>query len=115
MGDALERGIELFNTGRYFEAHEAFEELWREADGDFRSLCQGLVQACAGLVKHQRGQLDPACTLLAKGLSRLEAVSASCRPDINIVRLIRDLNTVVRALRMRVSFEPPLIERLRGL
>ena len=114
MDNAFDRGIELFNSGSYFEAHEAFEELWRESDGDLRSLCQGLVQACAGLVKHQRNQPDPACTLLAKGLLRLEAAPPSCRPDINIGRLIRDLNSVVRALQMRVSFEPPLIERLPG-
>lgn len=114
MRNAFDRGIELFNSGRYFEAHEAFEELWRESGGDLRSLCQGLVQICAGLVKHQRAQPGPARTLLAKGLLRLEATPPSCRPDINIARLIRDLNNVVRALLMRVSFEPTLIERLPG-
>ena len=112
MDEAFERGIELFNTGHYFEAHEAFEDVWRESQGELRLLCQGLVQACAGLVKHQRNQPDPAGTLLVKGLSRLEATPPSCRPDINIEQLIRDLKTVVRALRMRVSFEPPLIARL---
>jgi len=111
MGDAFDRGIELFNSGMYFEAHEAFEEVWLKSEGELKSLCQGLVQACAGLVKHGRNQPEPARTLLMKGLSRLEAASSSCRPDINIERLIRDLNTVVRALQMRVSFEPPLIGR----
>ena len=113
--DAFDRGIELFNSGRYFEAHEAFEEIWLASEGELKSLCQGLVQACAGLVKHQRNQPDPARTLLAKGLLRLEAASPSCRTDINIVRLVRDLNTVVRALQTRVSFDPPVIERLPGL
>jgi Uncharacterized conserved protein len=112
MGDAFERGIELFNTGHYFEAHEEFEDVWRKAEGELRLLCQGLVQVCAGLVKHQRDLPEPACTLLAKGLSRLEATPLSCRPDVNIGRLIGDLKDVVRALRMRVSFEPPVIRRL---
>lgn len=111
MDDAFERGIELFNSGRYFEAHEAFEEVWKESEGDLRLLCQGLVQCCAGLVKHQRDQPDPACTLLSKGLSRLETARPSCRPDINIGQLIRDLKNVEQALRLRVSFESPMIRR----
>ena len=29
MTDLLEQGIIFFNSGRYFEAHEAWEDLWR--------------------------------------------------------------------------------------
>lgn len=40
-----EEGIRLFNEGRYFAAHEAFEAAWRiEPDPD-RRLYQGILQA----------------------------------------------------------------------
>ena len=76
-GPVLRRGIEHFNAARYFEAHEAFEDLWRAESGDLRLIYQGLTQACAGLVKHQRGQPGPAATLIRRGLDKLEAAHPS--------------------------------------
>ena len=110
MQDPLARGITLFNSGCYFEAHEAFEDLWRASEGELRVVYQGVVQACAGLVKHQRGEPASALTLLGKGLGKLEAAPASCRPGIDVAGLARALNEVVRAIDARVSFAPPVME-----
>src|SRR5438552_2172913 len=45
MADLLVDGINFFNTGRYFQAHESWEDLWRETKGPLRLFYQGLVQA----------------------------------------------------------------------
>ena len=42
------RGLELFNLGRYFEAHEALEAAWRAESGPVRDLYRGILQV--GLV-----------------------------------------------------------------
>jgi len=39
---AFERGCALFDSRRFFEAHEAWEELWLEESGARRTLLQGL-------------------------------------------------------------------------
>ena len=40
----FQQGVELFNAGEWYAAHDLFEELWHEtADPDRRSL-QGLLQ-----------------------------------------------------------------------
>ncbi len=51
---ALVRGGELYAAGRYFEAHEAWEEAWLEESGHVRVLLQGLIQVAAGFVKGLR-------------------------------------------------------------
>ena len=39
------KGIDLFNEGKYWLAHEALEEAWKEETGTVRNLYQGVLQA----------------------------------------------------------------------
>jgi len=55
----LEQGRVDFDTGRYWHAHEAWEDLWnslkrRNADKSEVLLVQGLIQTAALLYNHQR-------------------------------------------------------------
>lgn len=38
------RGIELFNEGKYWHAHEALESAWKEERGPARHLYKGILQ-----------------------------------------------------------------------
>jgi predicted metal-dependent hydrolase len=107
----LERGIALFNTGSYFEAHEEFEDLWRAATGPERPLYQGLAQACAGLVKHQRSEPRSALTLLDKALGKLRAAPEGCLPELRLADLIAQLQAARDALDSGASFTPPAMRR----
>jgi predicted metal-dependent hydrolase len=49
------RGIELFNAGRFFESHEAFEEIWLKAKGTEREFLHALIQTAAALHHLGRG------------------------------------------------------------
>ncbi len=49
------RGLQLFNAGRWWEAHEALEQVWRRAPQAERSHWQGLIQAAAALLHQERG------------------------------------------------------------
>jgi uncharacterized protein len=52
---SLERGIELFNEGRYWDAHEAWEEAWMpDRHGPDRGFYKGLIQIAAGNFHYQR-------------------------------------------------------------
>src|SRR5215470_6566127 len=42
-------GIDLFNQGRFFAAHEAWEEIWRSTTPEPKDLFQGLIQVAAAL------------------------------------------------------------------
>jgi predicted metal-dependent hydrolase len=46
----------LFNQAKFWEAHEALEQIWRSvADEDEAKVLQGLIQAAAALFHRQRG------------------------------------------------------------
>lgn len=48
------RGVDLFNRGEFFEAHEVWEELWHLSSGLQFEFIQGLIQAAVALVHYQR-------------------------------------------------------------
>ena len=51
----LRRGVELFNRGLYWEAHEAWEEAWTpDRNGPDRGFYKGLIQVAAGCLHYGR-------------------------------------------------------------
>ena len=48
-------GIDLFNRGEFWHAHEAWEARWLRSSGCPRQFVQGLIQIAAALVHWQRG------------------------------------------------------------
>jgi len=72
MRDRLRRGAALFEAGRFFEAHEVWEEAWLEEFGDKRLALQGLIQLAAALYKESRGDPPDGCIwLLEAALSKI--------------------------------------------
>jgi predicted metal-dependent hydrolase len=87
----LREGSELFNQGRFFDAHEAWEEIWRSTTPEPRDFFQGLIQVAAAL--HQFRDLNrregPRRTL-AKARRRLEPHAPSAL-GIDVENLLRHI------------------------
>ena len=65
-------GIEHFNAGRFLEAHDAWERIWRSPDPDPADLFQGLIQVAVALHHHRdRGRPDVCRRVLARARRRL--------------------------------------------
>lgn len=65
-------GVEHFNAGRFFPAHEAWETAWKKArDTDEAELFKGLSQLGAGYVHLLRGNRHGAVTLLRRAARRI--------------------------------------------
>ena len=75
----LQEGVDLFNRRAFFEAHEAWEAIWRMNPGEPAYFLHGLIQIAAGFVKLQRGEPKGAAALLAKGARKLERFSPGSR------------------------------------
>jgi hypothetical protein len=70
--EGFERGCELFNRGRFFDAHEAWETLWLHAHGPRRLFLQGLIQIAAGCHKaYERADRRGCAALVAAGLEKI--------------------------------------------
>ena len=65
------RGVELFNQRRFFECHEAWEEVWKRSNGDAKLFYQGIIQAAVAILHAQRGNLTGAESLHGKASAKL--------------------------------------------
>ncbi len=54
-GRIFHEGIGLFNRGRWFEAHEVWEDIWYLASGERKTFYQGLIMCAYVMVHVQRG------------------------------------------------------------
>ena len=92
----VRRGVELFNAGRYWEAHEALEVVWRRADAPERSLWQGLIQAAAALLHRERGNQHG---VLVTGGAALDKLRANAPPGfpVETARFVRALADCLEA------------------
>jgi predicted metal-dependent hydrolase len=83
-------GVRRFNERRFFEAHEVWEDLWKAAAGDSRTLYQGLIQAAAALHHATRGNHAGARSLWNKAKVKLELSPAEYE-GVAIGQLLADL------------------------
>jgi hypothetical protein len=73
--DFFDEGIVLFNEGRFFECHEAWEEIWKRSDGEAKLFYQGLIQAAVAILHAQRGNLEGARSLYQKAREKLDPIA----------------------------------------
>src|SRR5262245_16678381 len=66
-------GVVLFNRGDYFEAHEVWEDLWRDCPGEDRRFYQALIQAAVAIYHWGNGNARGASRLFHSGRSYMAA------------------------------------------
>jgi hypothetical protein len=106
MNDALNEGVRLFNTQKYFEAHEALEVVWLCARGDEKTFLHGLIQIAAAFHHHARGNSAGFRSLLEKGWKKLET-SGARREGIDVAGLRKQLQHW-RDFQRGISEPPPI-------
>ena len=99
----LLRGVEEFNHGHFFAAHELWEELWNEAVGEEKRFYQGLVQIAAGYHKLSLAQHRGAYKLLERGRQTLSELSPNS-VNVDLVPLLAAVTTLVQSL---AAGQPP--------
>ena len=65
------RGVEHFNSRQFWDAHEAWEELWLVAATDLEQYLQGLIQLAAAYHHLRRGTFRGGVRLFDAALRRL--------------------------------------------
>lgn len=69
-------GIDHFNRGEYFEAHEVWEDLWHDTAGPDRRFYQGLIQAAVAVYHAGNGNARGARRLYHSGRRYMSAYPA---------------------------------------
>lgn len=94
----LARGVSLFNDGRYWDAHEAWEEAWTpDRRGPQRGFYKGLIQVAAGCLHYTRRNRRGAVNKLRSGAAFLAAYPAS-HNRLAIGALIEAVESMLAAL-----------------
>ena len=82
-------GIEHFNAGRVFQAHEAWEAAWNSAkDSDDEEFFKGFAQLGAGYTHMARGNARGAQILCRRFMDRASNY-AQCHQGIDVALLVR--------------------------
>jgi predicted metal-dependent hydrolase len=79
IDEKFRKGLEQFNRGRFFEAHETWEEIWLASPEPERAFLQGIIQVAAAFHHYTRGNPAGAESLLEAGLKKLDRFPAAHR------------------------------------
>jgi len=110
--DRLMRGIELFNRAEFFAAHEALEDVWREAPLAEKKFFQGLTQAAVAFHHHSTGNFVGMRSVLQRAVSNLENYPADFH-EIDVRSLLESLARWADA--MDRDNPPPPLPRIQKL
>lgn len=101
-------GVHLFNTGRYYEAHEALEQVWRECAKESRErlFYQALIQIAAACLHRERGRWRPALLQYGRAVEKLDRVAATELLGMDLVTLRSEIHATFAPL--TADPQPPL-------
>ena len=72
------QGIAYFNACEFFEAHEVWEELWKNYSGELRLFYKGLIQAAVALHHFGNGNIGGARKVYGTSRGYLEQYRPAC-------------------------------------
>jgi len=97
IADVAYEGVEAFNAGNYFDAHEFLEEAWNKDTSASRDVYIAVLQIAVAYLQIERQNYRGAVKMFLRARQWLSPLPAVCR-GINIDRLKDDANHVHRIL-----------------
>ncbi len=108
MDELFKKGVEFFNKGYYFEAHDVFEEIWMDARGKSRPFYQGLVQLATGFYHFRMANLKGAQSQLKKGCGKLEAFAPQYQM-VSVSKLLRSVSACLEQIEAARTGDGPCV------
>ena len=104
--DAFFDALNLFNNQKWYEAHDAFEEIWNTLDGDKRQVIQGILQVSVSQFHLSRGNINGATILLGEGLGRIKN-----RTNINLGVDLKSFCKSLEEILIKLQYSEELNEK----
>ena len=104
-------GVDLFNRGYFWEAHEAWEPLWvaLPPESPPAEFLQGLINLSASLLKIRMGECASAVKLWNSAARLLKPFEDTVCAGIDISRLMTDFDGFIRTMNDRPADSPVII------
>jgi uncharacterized protein len=90
-------GVDLFNAGEWFEAHEVWEDAWHLAEGQRKRFYQGLIQCAVTLEHVRRGNPRGVRSVMKTALPKFEGLPAVYL-GVDVPKLIADMKAAVQPI-----------------
>ena len=100
LEDEFINALNLFNNQKWYEAHDAFEDIWNTLDGDERQIIQGILQVSVSQFHLSKGNLNGATILLGEGLGRIKN-RTNINLGIDLESFCKCLEDLLRKLQYR--------------
>ena len=100
--ESLQEAIDLFNNQKWYEAHDAFEDIWNDLVGDERQIVQGILQVSVSQFHLNKGNLNGAMILLGEGLGRIKNRESEDL-EIDLRLLCNKLESLLNKLHTKTS------------
>ena len=94
---SLAQGLRLYQAAEFFQAHEAWESVWLDAQSQDKTFLQALIQVTAAFHHLQRNNTLGASRLLQAALRRLESYP-ECFAGLPVTMLRQDIHQRLQAL-----------------
>ena len=94
---ALAEGLACYRRSEFFDAHEHWEDVWRELEAPEKSFLQALIQVTVALHHLRTGNSAGAVSLLRRALRRIETLPAFFA-GIAVAPLCTEVRACLRAL-----------------
>jgi hypothetical protein len=85
------QGIAYFNACEFFEAHEVWEDLWKNYSGDLRLFYKGLIQAAVALHHFGNGNIRGARKVHRSSRGYLEQYGPMCL-GLNVEKFLAEFD-----------------------
>ena len=112
--DSLQDAIDLFNNQKWYEAHDAFEDIWNDLVGDERQIVQGILQVSVSQFHLNKGNLNGAMILLGEGLGRIRN-KVSEDLEIDLILLCTSLESLLNKLHTNIPLNQSDVPFLRKI
>ena len=104
--DNFFNALNLFNNQKWYEAHDAFEDIWNTLDGDERQIIQGILQVAVSQFHLSKGNLNGATILLGEGIGRIKP-----RTNINLGIDLETFCKNLESLLIKLQYKRELDEK----
>ncbi len=114
LEESLSKAYELFNSQKWYEAHDVLEDIWNGLDGDERQIIQGILQVSVSQFHLSKGNVNGAMILLGEGLGRIKT-RQRINLGIDLASLCKNLEILLNKMHLDLPLshsDIPYIQKL---
>ncbi len=96
--ETVKESVALFNEQRYWECHEAMEQIWRrETNPAEKAVQQGMILSASALVHAQKDE-DAICIgMIPRTMAKLDQWKEDTYYALNVARLKESMNGILKS------------------